>query len=741
MSRRTSLAYPSGLNVTYGYDGNGRMISMQDSRAGQAVYAVDPDGLLLTEQFPGRLARRYHYDRGLLARFEAVRDGHPVAFAAFTHDPDGRVLSQREHDQAWEYRYDPAGQVVSAAWEYLTALPGAPSGGRPRPGGPRPAPHRDRTELRFAYDAAGNRSSLRHGDAEVRYHYDEADQLRHAESRGRRITYAYDSSGRLTEEIDGERRRIVAYDGFGRPAEVTRTGPGDHDRVKPVFTGDGLLASLTLFDPGPRRDDEDRQALVRYRWGSFGEIPQIINQQAEPDLADAERDHPGRLDADFAYGSGRTFASWDRGSAVFHRDALGSMVRTEDTRPWVHDRAYGPYGHPEGGDADSGSRRPELPGFGYRGELSLWDRVYLRARTYDPVTGRFTTRDPVTSVPQAGQTGNPYAYAGNDPLNMTDPRGQLPVPTPATSDSSGASRDTAAVVAAATNQASKALTDVAQIFTNLFRQHTAQLAFPPGWPGQTSKAWAREFGSPPSCPNSAACGEPVAAFGTKLWTQRGIAIFTELLGLATGGGAFGQLPEAATLLYHYLFGNGAPLILSPGALNSLYQVPSVQTQINRAARQYVPNSVRANIASGQPVSPWDPSIRGRPNTILDNQGFPPRPSWIRALARPGLIDSFSTIFGPLAPIAAALGNHFIPEAPSTNQLDWYLSLAHYDYRIWSGRLNGSTITFQFEVSKYYDQGKPFLNFSTQDFELLVNEGLARNFWISGISNDITIPAN
>jgi len=288
----------------------------------------------------------------------------------------------------------------------------------------------------------------------------------------------------------------------------------------------------------------------------------------------------------------------------------------------------------------------------------------------------------------------------------------------------------------------QAAQDVARIFAGALSQNTAQLAFPPGWPGGSSKSWASTFGSPPSCPTSEACGEPVATFGIEPHSPKGYAIFAELLGFATGGGQFAQLPEAATLLYHYLFSNGAPYILSPSALNSLYQVPSVQSQINAAARHYVPNSVRANLASGQPVSPWDPTVPGQPNTILANQGFPPRPSWIRALARPAIIDTIaSAIFGPtLGPGAASIADGLIPEAPSTNQLDWFLSLAHFDYRIWTGQLTGSTITFQFEVSKYYDNGKSFLNLSTQDFELLINEGLARNFWIAGISNAISIPA-
>jgi RHS repeat-associated protein len=44
--------------------------------------------------------------------------------------------------------------------------------------------------------------------------------------------------------------------------------------------------------------------------------------------------------------------------------------------------------------------------------------VYLRARYYDPATGQFLNRDPIVAI-----TGEPYAYAGNDPLNGTDPMG------------------------------------------------------------------------------------------------------------------------------------------------------------------------------------------------------------------------------------------------------------------------------------------------------------------------------
>lgn len=46
---------------------------------------------------------------------------------------------------------------------------------------------------------------------------------------------------------------------------------------------------------------------------------------------------------------------------------------------------------------------------------------YLRARYYDPGTGRFLSRDPL-------MIGNRYSYVGNNPLNYIDPYGLFGIP-------------------------------------------------------------------------------------------------------------------------------------------------------------------------------------------------------------------------------------------------------------------------------------------------------------------------
>jgi RHS repeat-associated protein len=63
--------------------------------------------------------------------------------------------------------------------------------------------------------------------------------------------------------------------------------------------------------------------------------------------------------------------------------------------------------------------------FGYHAAWrdSATGLYHMRARTYDPVTGRFTTPDPVDSVPQLPESYEPYSFANNNPQLFSDPTG------------------------------------------------------------------------------------------------------------------------------------------------------------------------------------------------------------------------------------------------------------------------------------------------------------------------------
>ncbi len=62
-----------------------------------------------------------------------------------------------------------------------------------------------------------------------------------------------------------------------------------------------------------------------------------------------------------------------------------------------------------------------------RGPRGALDQILVKVgkRLYDPAIGRFLSRDPLF-IPRTSVTTNPYAFAMNDPVNLSDPSGLDP---------------------------------------------------------------------------------------------------------------------------------------------------------------------------------------------------------------------------------------------------------------------------------------------------------------------------
>jgi RHS repeat-associated protein len=58
----------------------------------------------------------------------------------------------------------------------------------------------------------------------------------------------------------------------------------------------------------------------------------------------------------------------------------------------------------------------------YDTETNLY---WMRVRAYDPTLGRFISHDPLGRLAAMGPDVQPYIYAGNNPVNHTDPSGML----------------------------------------------------------------------------------------------------------------------------------------------------------------------------------------------------------------------------------------------------------------------------------------------------------------------------
>lgn len=97
-----------------------------------------------------------------------------------------------------------------------------------------------------------------------------------------------------------------------------------------------------------------------------------------------------------------------QGTPLAEANASGTITATFD---------YQPYGSQALGSAKAGP--------GYTGHVNDPDTgfVYMQARYYDPVVGRFLSVDPVAPKPGVLGGFDRYSYANNNPINHIDPTG------------------------------------------------------------------------------------------------------------------------------------------------------------------------------------------------------------------------------------------------------------------------------------------------------------------------------
>lgn len=97
-----------------------------------------------------------------------------------------------------------------------------------------------------------------------------------------------------------------------------------------------------------------------------------------------------------------------QGTVLAETDAQGSILAATD---------FSPFGRP----AIRSGMDDVYAGHLTENETGL---VYMKARYYDPVVGRFVSRDPVPTHAGDVISTNAFAYVGNNPLSRTDPSGQ-----------------------------------------------------------------------------------------------------------------------------------------------------------------------------------------------------------------------------------------------------------------------------------------------------------------------------
>ncbi|NVJ19648.1 hypothetical protein HUW62_00135 [Myxococcus sp. AM011] len=267
--------------------------------------------------------------------------------------------------------------------------------------------------------------------------------------------YTYDALGNLVNQNDlvgtsdvaisvgaVDRDRLCRI-GYNTSAGSSPCNVG-HDSQGNVidYTSRTGWRRVTYAPSGDVRSIEGPPGTAVFRYGAFGSVRKMELNVASADakaewklggLIERKEQKIGGVRTEFVTrhipGPGGIVAT-RRGVGddwAFHfGETRGARFMTDLKGIFVQDIDYQPFGEAKStGSAQPGTLLYTSSQWNWGDALAPFNLSQLGARLYDPALGRFLSRDPLT-VPRTSATTNPYAFAMNDPLNLSDPTGLDP---------------------------------------------------------------------------------------------------------------------------------------------------------------------------------------------------------------------------------------------------------------------------------------------------------------------------
>ncbi len=387
---------------SYEYDSASRLrsVSFHDGEATKPLYRADD-----LDPF-GRVRHALY---GETITYEATRDetgrrlprqdtillasGERRGITHVSYDAVGRELKREDQDGATNpittNTYDVLGRL-------RTSFGGAPS-----------------FKITADYDPLGNLRGLvdQVGPSQVSLTPDTLDRDRLC-----RIDYgpaqsgcnvSHDGSGNVVmQPTQGGSTRSLTY--FPSGAVRTIKTPTKYTAAF-RYDGSGAISKLDVKSPTDARSDH-RYGLVQRRNVVINGVTQSILVRQIPGAGGLVASRRG-VNGPFVFPFGE-----ERGTR---------FAATSEPSAFVQDVSYRPFG--ESKSTPNSPTSPSYTSEQWNGGDLLADIgvVHLGARVYDPVIGRFLSRDPLI-IPRTASTTNPYSFGFNDPVNVSDPSGLDP---------------------------------------------------------------------------------------------------------------------------------------------------------------------------------------------------------------------------------------------------------------------------------------------------------------------------
>jgi RHS repeat-associated protein len=398
-SRLILIDYPDATQVSYSYDDNGnrtdmidpngsssfaydelnRVRSSTDSFGQQVQYSYDPVGNRIGVTYPDTKQVTYGYD--LANRLETITDWD-TRTTQYAYD-GLRIDTVTYPNAVIETRgYDDAGRLTSIATDSGTTGLLSFNWVRDGEGNPTSAteagtlqPTLQQLVTEYNYDADSRLTSSSAGT----YQHDGNGNLLAQTVNGTATTFTYDAEDRLTSQATSDSTVQHVYDGMGN--RIARDDNGTETRYA-LDLGRGMSHVLC-------EADTNGVITAYYIHG-----PQLV----------------GRIAAD---GTQR----------YYHTNDIGNVVALTDSNGLVTDRyGYAPFGLLLNQEGTTPNPFTYVGGLGVMAEA---DGLYfMRARFYDPGTGRFLGKDPVEGALTDPQSLHRYVYGRNAPASHVDPNGR-----------------------------------------------------------------------------------------------------------------------------------------------------------------------------------------------------------------------------------------------------------------------------------------------------------------------------
>lgn len=517
-----------GESFVFDWDGNGNLLSATDA-LGTVSYTYDPDGRPTRLVGSSGESIAYVYDGAgrVVRQTVSNRDGSQTRQTSYDYDRAGRLTrvvdpnggeTRFEYDQAGRlakrtmpngvattYTYDLRDQIVGISHANASGTILSSVSYSRNPGGePNRVTWQDGSYVQLTYDAALRVTEEAFHDAtdqlirRIEYRYDQTGNRIARIVDGARTDYSYGAAHRLLS-ADGAEPQSYEYDADGRTRRIDR---GSLDaalaynfagQIRTVDFG-GRMIGYTYDAAGRRIAAVDGAGTRR-----FLKAPGVLGSYDNPQ---AVLDGASNLLQTYVYAGNEPLQRSSGGSTRYYlTDAMGSVIGiTDEAGNVVGTTKYDAFGQPVDATGDMSLPADAGGDFRFHGQwieaaTGLYD---LRARDYDPVTGRFLAPDPAEPDLFEPESLNRYQFANSNPYFFADPTGRFTLVSVNISINIQATLRSIAVNIAKDYFIDKARSVAGSLLVSALRNFTALEGFNP-WgfigvtnPGEAGRIWEQK---------------------------------------------------------------------------------------------------------------------------------------------------------------------------------------------------------------------------------------------------------